>query len=304
MKFDYVGITDKGCKRKGNEDYFIIDEPNRIAVLSDGMGGHNAGEIASEMTSRAVIEYLVRNTESEDYQELLKQAVFYANYLVSSRGKENTEYYGMGATVLIGIFRNGFFHYSWVGDSRIYLLDESGMKQISKDHSYVQQLYDNGLIDEEEMFNHPRKNVLLSAIGVDEKSVEVGYGCMAEEELVGKMILFCSDGLSDMLRNDEIYQIAFHNKLRDGMNKLVVRACEAGGLDNITVIGVSPERVEPVDLVAEKSEDRFFMIMAVCFVAVIFKGQIVKFLRHLENRLYHVIGRRIVSFFVNLLKKK
>ncbi len=304
MKFEYIGLTDTGCKRKGNEDYFLIDEINHIAVLSDGMGGHNAGEIASEMTSKSVIEYINRNAESDNIEDLLRQAVMYSNYLVVNKGKENPEYHGMGATVLVGLFRDNCFHYAWVGDSRIYLVNYNEIKQISKDHSYVQQLFDSGLINEEEMFTHPRKNVLLSAIGVEEKSVEIGYGNISEDVLENQTILFCSDGLSDMLRNNEIQEIMIKYSLREGLNKLVIKACDAGGLDNITVLGIKPIVIEEKFLVVDKISKNILAI-AICGIAlVIFKNPILKFFRNLENKIYRNIGKKIVNLFLKLTSLK
>ena len=298
MKFEYIGLTDTGCKRKGNEDYFLIDDVNHIAVLSDGMGGHNAGEVASEMTSKSIIEYINRNAENEDIEDVLRQAIMYSNYLVINKGKESPDHYGMGATVLVGIFRNNCFHYAWVGDSRIYLVNNNEIKQISKDHSYVQQLFDDGLINEEEMFNHPRKNVLLSAIGVEEKEVEIGYGSFSVDILENQTILFCSDGLSDMLRNNEIQDTVINHSLREGLNGLVVKACDAGGFDNITVLGIRPVVFEESYLVVDKTKKNILLV-AICGIAVvIFKNQIMKFFRNIENKIYRTIGKKIVNLFL------
>jgi len=236
-----IGKTDVGKKRERNEDFIIVKNDihgplKNLFVLADGMGGHNAGDVASESATAYFCEYL----ESKDInfvyiEDLLADALRYANKKLHEKANETEECFGMGTTFTAASFDDKNLYYAHVGDSRIYCtLTDGFMRQITKDHSLVNEMLSEGSITEEEAKNHPRRNVLTRAVGTDVAvSVDKGYFVLEDVENV----LLCSDGLTDMLDDDMIFDIIkSENDLEKCTDKLVNAANEAGGVDNISVI--------------------------------------------------------------------
>jgi len=235
------GVTDVGQKRTRNEDFiFIKNEAHgplrNIFVLADGMGGHNAGHIASESACEYFCEYL----ESKDIgfiyiEDLLADALRDTNTKVHRKAGEHKEYSGMGTTLTACAYDDKNLYYAHVGDSRLYvLLNDGSLRQITKDHSLVNSLLEDGVITEEEARTHPRRNVVTRAVGTD-YAVEVDKSYY-ELKNVAKIML-CSDGLTDMLTDNEIVNIMNSKSGNEEIaQKLVDAANEAGGLDNISVV--------------------------------------------------------------------
>lgn len=250
---NYYGITDIGCKRENNEDNFITFKVANNAVMlivCDGMGGEAGGNIASDLAIKGFCSELEEQAapfivdgffKSDDVHTdvpmLLDNAIASANFEVWQRAQEEKELRGMGTT-LVGVFLVEGSDTAWsvnVGDSRLYKLEDEQVKQLTKDHSYVQYLVDTGKITAAEAeFRHDR-NIITRAVGIS-VSVEAD---IAEFDIGrGDVLLLCSDGLSGMLTSDEIGGVVCRSgvSLEEKANKLVLLSNDAGGDDNITVI--------------------------------------------------------------------
>ncbi len=230
-------ITDVGRKRSVNQDY-VYKSDNAVGVLpnlyivADGMGGHKAGDYASKYTVEIVCEEL-SNSEKEMPSKLLEQAVLEANRKVLKKASEEARLRGMGTTVVAATVVDEVLYFVNVGDSRLYLIN-NGIKQLSKDHSLVEELVRLGGIKPEEAKNHPEKNKITRAIGAFEK-LEVD--CYEHKLRKHDIILMCSDGLSNMVDDIEIFELIQGSRdIVEAAEKLVDQANKNGGSDNIGVV--------------------------------------------------------------------
>jgi len=235
--------TDVGKARDTNEDFYYVSsqEDNlKLYILADGMGGYNGGEIASKLATMAVKGYIESNFDKISYEkenilELIRSAIEYANMVVYEKAKENTELQNMGTTIEVCLIYNNRAFIGHVGDSRIYRIRKHLIRKLTQDHSYVQQLVKDGTISKEEADNHPKKNMLMKALGCTpfvEPDVTV-KGFLKDD-----IIVICSDGLTNMVTEQEIYDITTEN-ISKSSNNLVDRANEMGGYDNITVVVIN-----------------------------------------------------------------
>ena len=232
--------TDKGKKRELNEDYVLTLKGNdyHLLIVADGMGGHNAGEIASKLASMTVRDYVFEGYGvTKDKEELLRIAIAKANEAVYSKSQDSKELSGMGTTMTCILILGTDAYYGHVGDSRAYIIGEDGIRKITQDHSLVQELIDNGSITESEAINHPQRNLITRAVGT-EKNVSIDTGC--EKLKKGDIILLCSDGLTNYIPNDEILEIV-RSKKSAAVEDLINTANERGGSDNISIIFASEE---------------------------------------------------------------
>ena len=232
-----ANCTDVGRVRQVNEDSMTtFDSPNgRVIVVCDGMGGQNAGDVASQLAVKVIEDILIDNAFNTP-AEAITQSIVAANNAILRQAAQNPDLGGMGATCVMLIIKDGKVHYGWVGDSRIYYVAGNNIMQLSKDQSYVQQLVDAGEISEEEAEHHQDKNQITNALGVDGMTPpEIGESPITPA--VGSVFLLCSDGLSGMVNNQNILAtIANKNlSLKQRADQLVQQALEAGGLDNVTV---------------------------------------------------------------------
>lgn len=232
--------TDVGKAREMNQDYYYISgpqDPIKIYILADGMGGYNGGEIASKLATTTALSYITSNFEDtpkerEDILKLIKSAMEYANMVVYEKSKEQKELEGMGTTLEICLIYNNKLYLGHVGDSRIYRLRREFFRKLTHDHSYVQKLVKDGTITEEEASHHPKKNMLMKALGC---TAFVEPDVTVKGFIKDDIILICSDGLTNMVEEQEIYNI-LKNKGTLAAEKLVEKANEKGGYDNITAI--------------------------------------------------------------------
>lgn len=230
-----------GKVRKMNQDYYFISEDGTLNVLADGMGGYTGGEIASKLATISAVEYIEKHFnknidyEKEEILEILKNAINYANTEVFHKAKAQEELEQMGTTLEICLIYKNRAFIAHIGDSRIYRLRKGIMKKLTKDHSYVQTLVEDGTITKEEAEHHPKKNMLMKALGCEET---VSADVMVKGFLEGDTILICSDGLTNMVSEERIHSIIESN-LQDATNELINEANENGGLDNITLIIIS-----------------------------------------------------------------
>lgn len=232
--------SDIGKTRQINEDFYYASNPNdpiKLYIVADGMGGYNGGEIASKQAVESARNYILSNFEKskgdkESLLSLVKSSSKYANMIVYEKSRENEELKNMGTTLDICLIYENKAFISHIGDSRIYRIRKEFMRKLTKDHSYVQQLLDEGKITKEESVNHPKKNMLVKALGCTEY---IEPDATIKGFIKGDIILMCSDGLTNMIPENEIFQILKEN-LVDPAKELVKRANELGGLDNITAI--------------------------------------------------------------------
>lgn len=228
-------LTDLGNVREINEDYlgYHEDIEKRIYVIADGMGGHNAGEIASKLAVDTTIEYINSICSLEDLEKVLKEAIEFSNKKIYNLSKTKDYLNGMGTTITACLISGGKMAVANVGDSRCYIINNNSMRQVTKDHSLVQQLLDAGTITEEEAYVHPNKNIITRALGTFH-DVKVDT-CLIDLKNVYKVML-CTDGLSNSLTDDEMYEIILNNDNDTACYKLVELSKQRGGKDNITVI--------------------------------------------------------------------
>ena len=226
------GATHKGNIRDHNEDSFASDTDLGLWLVADGMGGHKNGEIASSIARDTVIQ-LVRQGKS------LSDAIQEAHKAILKSGKKGIGSPGMGTTIVAIRVLGNSYEIAWIGDSRAYLFDGDKLRQMSKDHSYVQLLIDNGSITKEEAVNHQEKNLIYQCLGsLEHKTVDVSV--VSGEFLQGQQILLCSDGLNDEVSDSEIESILADNVVEQvAVDRLIEAALSNEGKDNITVLIIS-----------------------------------------------------------------
>lgn len=234
--------TDRGRVRTDNQDaYFAgkITDDSVFAVVCDGMGGANAGNVASELAVRHISEYVIRSyrdgMDMTDTEKTLKNAIVSANISLYDKAVNNAELAGMGTTAVAAFVKDGTAVIAHVGDSRIYLVNGE-IKQLTRDHSVVQSLIESGKITPEDAKVHPRKNVITRALGAEE-DVAVDSDCINLSD--GDTLLLCSDGLTNFLDDKDILTVFQNNDISAVAERLVETANENGGGDNITVVTVT-----------------------------------------------------------------
>jgi len=242
---DIYGLTDEGLVRDHNEDFISWSADSGLVILADGMGGHNAGEVASELAVTSITEALeevlspdVIDACKMDFKEVVHDAVIFANDEINLHAKTHPECTGMGTTIVMTLFQNDKVILASVGDSRIYRFRKGELKQVTTDHSLVQEMIDNGYMSEEEAINSTNRNLITRALGIaEEVDVDVTEQSIEKNDIY----LLCSDGLSDMITDDKIFSILVKSRqdLERASKDLVELAKEHGGHDNVSVILVA-----------------------------------------------------------------
>ncbi len=234
--------SDRGLKRDENQDSFytgFLSDNSAFAVVCDGMGGVGGGSVASSVAVEEIVKYInnsySRKMNRNSVLSLMKNALISANMKVYEMSKETSELSGMGTTAVILIVRNSFALVCHVGDSRAYLINDK-ITQITRDHSVVQDLLENGKLTPDEAKAHPRKNVITRALGAEKEVVPDLTELPIE---VGDTVLVCSDGLTNFVDEDDIANIFENNDISAVAGKLVDTANQNGGGDNITVVTVT-----------------------------------------------------------------
>ncbi len=233
--------TDVGLKRSNNQDAILVREDIGLCIVADGMGGHKAGEIASAMTVESVERYIRGRMNLPDVEELIQLAIKDANRLVYLEALRNPEYKGMGTTCSLIISKGDNVHIGHVGDSRIYYVTDKKILQITEDHTLVEKLIKSGEITREAAKLHPKRNVIMRAVGTNSELEVDFFSYPVKNE--GR-ILICSDGLTGKVTDDEIFSIINQgNDINSTVNSLVQIANDRGGADNISVILVCFEKL-------------------------------------------------------------
>src|SRR6058998_55326 len=241
MNYEFCFRTDPGLARENNEDSVAVDEPTRLGILADGMGGYNAGEVASGMATSFIKSELGRwlqqaagNATDLDVRRAMEICVDNANRAIFNAANSNPQYAGMGTTLVVGVFRDGRLLMGHVGDSRGYRLRAGRLQQITHDHSLLQEQIDAGLITAEQAAFSANKNLVTRAVGVEDTVLLETH---LHEVMSGDVYLMCSDGLSDMLDDSTISQVLQGcDSLETAGIALIDAANEAGGKDNIAII--------------------------------------------------------------------
>jgi protein phosphatase len=257
MMYQFHAKTDPGRCRENNEDSVAFDEQALVAVLADGMGGYNAGEIASGMATAFIKAELSRwlseagaNAQIRDIRRAMEICVDNANIAIYNSANANPSFAGMGTTLVLGVIKDGRLLVGHIGDSRCYRIRQGRMEQITKDHSLLQEQMDAGLITPEQAAGSPIKNLVTRALGV-EQGVMLEVNEFSIEP--GDVYLMCSDGLSDMVSDEVIVRIASEDlRLEPLAEHLILAANECGGRDNISVLLVAAgEAVEKKGFIAK-----------------------------------------------------
>ncbi|MEQ8289442.1 MAG: Stp1/IreP family PP2C-type Ser/Thr phosphatase [Gammaproteobacteria bacterium] len=246
-KLEIVSQSDVGRRRPHNEDSTIADKRKGLAILADGMGGYKAGEVASALAVTQIYHDICQqlkrlkkervDQESGFYEQtlLLQKIVSKANSLIVDTAKQGEQYQGMGTTIIVSLFFENKLAIAHVGDSRVYRFRNNELQQITRDHSLVQELIDRGLYTAEEAYAKTPRNLVTRAMGIDDK-VEVDL--KEENVLPDDIYLLCSDGLNDMVADEEIHLTLskYSANLVQAADNLVQSANRHGGKDNISVI--------------------------------------------------------------------
>ena len=232
------GDSKIGLVRKLNEDAIDLSVPH-LFILADGMGGYEGGQIASHIAVKETADFFTKGEETSFSETSLKESILCANRAILKEKETCPKLASMGTTMVVGAISEDTLYWAHVGDSRLYLLEDGKLSQITVDHSFVMELVTEGKISKEEMRFHPRKNEITRAVGIDDTlKVDTGHVSLKE----GDMILLCSDGLSGMVEGDTIEKVLqecpgqSEADVKAAGEKLMQLVYEAGARDNVSLI--------------------------------------------------------------------
>jgi PPM family protein phosphatase len=229
LKLEYGHGTHVGLRRDHNEDTYCVDPQLGLWLVADGMGGHEHGEVASALARDTVLAKLREGKP-------LNEAIRLADIEIISHSKFRGETLPMGTTVACARLWDNKFEVAWVGDSRVYLFDGHHLKQLTHDHSYVQELVSQGAITAEQAKTHPHRNVVTQALGVTDPA-SLNVDIVTGELGPGQRLLICSDGLTEEVEDEQIDAILRKDlSLQEAVEQLLVAALDGGGSDNVTVL--------------------------------------------------------------------
>jgi serine/threonine protein phosphatase PrpC len=252
MRVRFAGDTNVGMKRAHNEDAFYLPESERLAIVADGMGGHASGEVASRMAVDTIVGFFKATMDDQQLTWPFKMdhgnrydtnrmvtAIKLANLKIHEQAQKDPRCHGMGTTVVSTLFADRALVIGHVGDSRLYRRRDGALKQLTEDHSLLNDYIKMKNLSAEEIASFPHKNVIVRALGMkDTVQVDVHV----EAPVLGDVYLLCSDGLSGMVKDEEIATIATDEEDLDKMcERLIGEANKNGGVDNITVVAVRVE---------------------------------------------------------------
>lgn len=238
---ELANLTDVGCQRADNEDYYCYVEPDddadflrkgRLAVIADGMGGHQGGEVASTLAVETVRDAYLSHP-SDDPREALRAAFQQAHAAIRDLAMRNPELQGMGTTCTAASLLDSQLWYGHIGDSRLYLVRGYRISQLTQDHSQVARMVRDGLITPEEASIHPQRNVLISAMGAESAASDFSDTPLPLEP--DDILLICTDGLHGLVNDQELLAVAATRRPEEACKELVNMAKARGGFDNITL---------------------------------------------------------------------
>ncbi len=269
--FHYSSKTDIGKKRKQNEDFLAAYTLpiGKLFLISDGMGGHVGGQMAATMTVETVKDEFQLANASSSIEALIRFSFQKADDAVKIFTSKHRELQGMGTTLLLGLFKDQKMYVGSVGDSRLYRVRKGLCELLTKDHSLVQELIDSGLLEEHEADYHPQRNVITHAIGANNPSPDFYQFDVEEEDIY----LFCTDGLSQYVKEIEISAIINFNSIETSATEFITLANDKGGSDNITlhIVQVTSKSSvsETIQMPIEKSSVYSYVLYALSFVILL-----------------------------------
>lgn len=232
--------TDTGILRSLNDDSFLhgyLEGGNIWAVVCDGIGGSSGGAVASKSAVQTVGEKIIagfrKDMSGNSVRNLLNTAIVAANIDILDKAKSDRMLDGMGTTIVVAVICDGLVHIAHAGDSRAYILTSGGAVRLTTDHSLVQDMINCGMITEQEAMDHPRKNVITRALGIDE-NIDIDY-CECQF-VCGEKLLLCTDGLTNFISDERLYQISQSVSVESLPSALIDEANKLGGADNITAV--------------------------------------------------------------------
>ena len=244
IRIKMAGATDIGQRRDNNEDNILVDRHHYLAIIADGMGGHNAGEVASQIATDVTSQFLIAGlhiegksegafSTAEPLQDLMEKSIQLANRKIVEESGNDEEKSGMGTTIACLLFCNNWFVIGNIGDSRCYRFRDGKISQLSEDHSWIQGMIEQGRIKKEDAKHHPQRGLLLQALGNSKVEPYFTTGCLQ----VGDVYVLCSDGLTEVVSNNTIgFVLNQDGSPQKTADKLVELANENGGPDNISVV--------------------------------------------------------------------
>lgn len=239
-----TGLTDIGIKRKVNQDsIFYSDEPvgnlPNLFIVADGMGGHKAGDYASDFAVKSFLDN-IKSSDQDNYISLMNEALQKTNASLFKKSHENTDFEGMGTTFVAATLKGNQLYVLNVGDSRLYVAGDR-FTQITRDHSWVEEMVTKGEMKREEARTHSKKNLITRAVGADEDVMADFFEVCINS---GEIILLCSDGLSNMVENKDIHEVLQKKVMLEDKGKMLVAAAnDNGGADNISVVLIEPDKI-------------------------------------------------------------
>lgn len=277
LHLDIGNHSDVGKARERNEDYFgsFSGGFGNLLVVCDGMGGHKGGEIASRLAVETLKNHFEELSGDFNPTEEIRKALQEANDSLIETAERDSSLADMGSTVVLVLIRENLAYCASLGDSRIYLVTENGIRQFTKDHSLVQQMVDSNMITKEEAKDHPKKNVITKALGIDEAldpDIHDPLGLKENYKLV-----LCTDGLTSTVNGEEILEKVENNSPQQASQKLVDLANERGGADNITVQVVSFSLKRPAEKVKAISGNNLLMYSVLMIVLLALALVLIKF---------------------------
>ena len=232
----FMGATDTGKVRQQNQDAFIcrrVGENTGYAIVCDGMGGEKAGEVASATACQLIDKFFHRDVNEQMSKAVIFSAISAANAKVYSMAKENPDYHGMGTTLVLAVVVGENMHIVNIGDSRIYMAEKKAVKQLTRDHTLVQNLLDRGQISQQEALKIPKKHYITRAIGVGD-TLDIDY--QMYELKKESIVLLCTDGLSNYLEIEKLPELLKNCIRKESLADLIDFANDQGGSDNITAV--------------------------------------------------------------------
>lgn len=272
MRLLFYGQSDKGRVRKANEDYFANEKLNKnehLFIVADGMGGHQAGDVASKLGTLTFIkEYRVLRGKQNPIVDSMQQSLRKANLTILEKASADPSKKGMGTTFSAMVITGKKAHIIHVGDSRIYLIRDKEIQRITTDHTFVEKMMEEGRISEEEARNHPQKNILYMSLGARESFSPIVIEDFEVKD--GDIYVMCSDGLNNMVSDELIKDHSLSCLPKELVEKLIKLANEKGGTDNITIqaikVGGNMDRkkTEPIKIQKRKS-----IMLILSFIAIL-----------------------------------
>jgi protein phosphatase len=271
MQISYFGKSDRGKKRKKNEDFILtkkIDQNEYLFIISDGMGGHRYGEVASKLASLTFSNvYQKKRKAGIPAAKAMEESIFESNLKVYDKSYENQVKSGMGTTVSVLVVKDEVGYIAHVGDSRIYLIRGDHMIKLTQDHTLVEKLVENGHITEKEAKKHPRRNILYQSIGIEKEIKPYFRNDIHIKD--GDIFVICSDGLSNMIEEEVIEkEVVLLPIPKDAVMRLIKLANQKGGFDNISVQIIRFGEVEALNktLVLNKRKKKIYIIIGFFFI--------------------------------------